>query len=221
MVSVVQAAVGADEVIPTAHPTARYSAMREHCPFAIAAPVSTPAPPQPSFAANWYVSGIARVGDADFVSIKARDLSSQFSLFGREPDTKSGVSLVGIEWMEGLGKSVVTIQKGPEIAKLEFNEAVVHGISQNAGTPNTVPNAKGHGPVVVPPPLPATRPLPVPNGYDPSKFPRAGQFPGRPPVGQVGMQTTAKLPYQVPTGVSKPMPPYPRHPFVPATQAVR
>jgi len=39
-------------------------------PFAVATPVAPAAEPQASFAANWFVSGIARIGDQDFVTIK-------------------------------------------------------------------------------------------------------------------------------------------------------
>src|SRR4051812_34326347 len=42
----------AEEVIPQTAPAGRYEAMRNHCPFAIGAPVVPPAAPQPSFAAN-------------------------------------------------------------------------------------------------------------------------------------------------------------------------
>ncbi len=41
--------------------------------------------PKASFAQNWYVAGIGRLQDEDFVSVKSRDLSSQFTLRGREP----------------------------------------------------------------------------------------------------------------------------------------
>jgi hypothetical protein len=219
LAAAVQATAEAEEVIPTAVPVGRYTVMREHCPFAIATPVAAPAPQQPSFAANWYVSGIARVGDVDFVGIKAKDLSSQFSLYGKEPDAKSGVSLVSIDWVEGIGKSVVTIQKGTEIAKLEFNEAVVHGPPQNPVAPNAAPNGRPPAMAIVPPPGPLAKPVPVPNGYDPTKFPRAALVPGKTPAGQNGMQPMAKGPYAVPGGASKPMTPYPHRSFIPANQA--
>lgn len=222
LASALVAVAGAEEVIPQAASAGRYAAMREHCPFAIATLVAAPAPAQPSFAANWYVSGIARVGETDFVSVKARDLSSQFSLFGREPDVKSGVSLVSIEWVEGLGKSVVTIQKGTELAKLEFNESVVHGQAQKPMIPAAPTNGRGPALAVVPPPTaPAAKPLSIPNGFNPSRGPGNAQNPQRPGPAPVGTQAVARSPYQVPTGVSKPMTPYPRRPFVPANQAPR
>src|SRR5258708_5891960 len=70
---------------PTQLPMDRYATMAERSPFALSTAPAPVAAPQASFAANWYVSGIARVGDADFVTIKSRDLSTQFSLFAHEP----------------------------------------------------------------------------------------------------------------------------------------
>jgi hypothetical protein len=109
--------------IPTPLPTDRYDAIGEKSPFALATPVAAPAAPQASFAANWFVSGIARVGETDFVTVKARDLSTQFSLFGHEPHAGNGVSVASVNWSETIGKSTVILQKGSETAKLEFNEA--------------------------------------------------------------------------------------------------
>jgi len=108
--------------IPTAFPKSRYDAVRAHSPFAVATVETPPPAPTASFAANWFVSGIARVGDEDFVTIKSRDLSTQFSLFGKN-DTVSGVALASVTWSESVGKSTVTLRKGTETAKLEFNEA--------------------------------------------------------------------------------------------------
>jgi len=66
--------------------------------------VAPAAEPQASFAANWFVSGIARIGDQDFVTIKARDLSTQFSLYGNEPDQKYGVTLASVDWSDAVGE---------------------------------------------------------------------------------------------------------------------
>src|SRR5258708_6052244 len=99
------AAGSADAPVPVAFPPERYAAMRAKCPFSVAS-VAAPAPaPQASFAANWFVSGIARIGDVDFVTIKARDLSTQFSLYGTEPNLEHGVALASVEWADALGKS--------------------------------------------------------------------------------------------------------------------
>ena len=124
----------------------RYTELGRRCPFALASATVAPAAPQASFAANWYVSGIARLNDTDFVTIKARDLATQFSLYGREPNPQNQVSLVGIEWVEAVGKSIVTIRKDAETAKLEFNEAEVHGTGAASAPAGGLVNGKIHLP---------------------------------------------------------------------------
>ncbi|HEY3898256.1 MAG TPA: hypothetical protein VGM54_06570 [Chthoniobacter sp.] len=123
--------VKAEESLPTARSKDRYAQLRQHSPFTLAAPTATPSPDKASFAVNWYVSGIGRLGGQYFVTIKSRDLSTQFSLYGEEA-SKEGVTLVGIDWSESVGKSAVRVRKGTETAKLEFNEAEIHGSSQVA-----------------------------------------------------------------------------------------
>lgn len=126
-----------DSAIPSAAPAERYAGMSRHSPFALATPAAPTAPAGPSFAANWFVTGIARIDDQDFVSIQARDLSTQFSLLGHEPHPGNEVSLVEVQWSPVIGKSTVTLRKGTEIARLEFNEAAVHGPAP-AATPGGI-----------------------------------------------------------------------------------
>ncbi len=122
-------APGGESPIPTAPPAERYARMSQHSPFALATAAAPVAPPQASFATNWFVTGIGRLNNIDFVSIQARDLSTQFSLIGHEPNRQNEVSLVEVQWSEFIGKSTVTLRKGSEVARLEFNEAVVRGPS--------------------------------------------------------------------------------------------
>lgn len=149
-----------ESVLPMQFSVDRYAAMRAHSPFAIATGTPPPTAPQPSFAANWFVSGIARIGDDDYVTVKARDQSSQFSLFGHEPNPQNQVVMVSIDWVDGIGKSSVTVRKGAETAKLEFNEAVVHGPPQGARAqvaPANNPNGQARTPV----PIAGARPAPA------------------------------------------------------------
>jgi len=125
--------------IPYAQPNARYQKMMEVCPFAIATPVAPAAEPQAGFAGNWFVSGIARLDGEDFVTIKARDLSTEFSLFGHDANSQNGVQLASVEWSDKIGKSIVIIKKGTETAKLEFNEAEMQA------APKATPTAAGPG----------------------------------------------------------------------------
>ena len=113
-------AVRAEEAIPTAFTKDRYESLRARSPFALATTAVATAP-QASFAANWYVTGVARIGDDNFVTIKSRDLATQFTLFGNEP--VGGVTVASVNWSDQVGKSTVVLCKGTETARLEFNEA--------------------------------------------------------------------------------------------------
>ncbi|HEY3900009.1 MAG TPA: hypothetical protein VGM54_15480 [Chthoniobacter sp.] len=155
------------ESIPVAPKKARYESLRIKSPFSLAtAPVAAPVP-QASFAANWFVSGIGRIGGEDFVTVKSRDLSTEFSLYAHESDPKTGVILASVSWSDSVGKSTVILRKGNETARLEFNEAEVRAVRAQpavAGVrpiPTAIPNgaaplangARGPG---------ADKPVPVP-----------------------------------------------------------
>ena len=144
-------AAAAETPVPAPHPPERYAPLARRSPFAVASAAPAPAA-QASFAANWYVSGIARIGDQDFVSIKARDLAVQFSLFGHEPNPENGVALASIQWSETVGKSTIVLRKGTETARLEFNEAELRQTpaASTAGLkppPTAGTSAPGSGPV--------------------------------------------------------------------------
>jgi hypothetical protein len=123
----------ADDAIPAALPAGRYEHIRTHSPFAVATAEAPPVQKGASFAANWFVSGIARIGGDDFVTIKSRDLATQFSLFGKG-DKVNDVALASVTWSDAVGKSTVILRKGTETAKLEFNEAEVQATQPAAGT---------------------------------------------------------------------------------------
>jgi hypothetical protein len=111
--------------LPGAFDKSRYAGLHTHSPFALATNAAATAAPQPSFAANWYVTGIGRIGGHYFVTIKSRDQTMSFSLYAEEPDRATGTMLAGVEWSDKTGKSKVKLSKGGEVATLEFNEAEV------------------------------------------------------------------------------------------------
>lgn len=113
-----------ESVLPAAHPASRYDTMLERSPFALATPPTVVAAPVASEFSQWYISGLGRWEDKDFVSIKSRDLGTNFTLYGNEPNA-DGIQLVGVEWSNERGKSTVTIKKGTEFGKLEFNQAEI------------------------------------------------------------------------------------------------
>jgi hypothetical protein len=167
-----------DSPQPTPLSPDRYAAMAEQSPFALATAPAPASTPQASFAANWFVSGIARVGDTDFVTIRSRDASVLFSLFGREPN--QGVSLASVDWSGTVGKTTVVLQKGTETARLEFNEAELRAQPAEAAAPMKNPGA--------PPPgagqPPGKGAMPWPAGTQPAPQAAPGPvipWPGFPP----------------------------------------
>jgi len=134
----------AEEILPAPFAKGRYESLRVKSPFALATAVVVAGPPQASFAANWYVGGVARMGDKYFVTIQSRDLSKQFSLVsGQEMD---GVMLASVTWSDEVGKSTVILRRGTETAKLEFNESQVRGPATTAAT-SPVPGGKARAAV--------------------------------------------------------------------------
>jgi len=164
-----------DSAIPHAWPIARYDQLKRQCPFALATPVTTTAPTtQAGFAANWYVSGIAHLDGQDFVTIKSRDLSTEFSLYGHETNAVHGVCLASVEWSDKIGRSIVIVKRGLETAKLEFNEAEAANpakVTTDAGIGKSATNVAqnnatganpGHGEIIATPPVAASLYAPIP-----------------------------------------------------------
>ena len=168
--------------IPAAVPADRYAAMSKHSPFALATAAPAPVVAGPSFAANWYVAGIARDGDTDFVTIKSRDATVQFFLRGKEEHREQGVVLEKINWSDDPLKSTVSIRKGNELAVIQFNEAIIHGPSGPAGQP-----AAAGGAVAAASPAGGTAQgiaKPPPNGFSPPphQIPGLAPKPPQPPL---------------------------------------
>ena len=128
-------AVAGDSPVPVSMPADRYAEMGARSPFAVATLVPVIPQPGQSFAANWYVSGMAQLNGEDFVSIRSRDQAVQFSLHGQSEDTGTGVSLAGVEWSGDVGHSTVILRRGTETARLEFNPSALGGNSPVTAIP--------------------------------------------------------------------------------------
>lgn len=116
----------ANSLIPEAFPSSRYNAMLEQSPFALATPTAAPAAPTASFASNLVLTGLALMLDAGgveqpYASLKSRDQTQQFSLFGTEPNN-DGIAIVSWELSQEVGKSKVTLRKGNEYGTVEYNQ---------------------------------------------------------------------------------------------------
>ena len=145
-------AAAPDELTPW--PITRYEKMIRRSPFAPATAAPTAAA-TPSFAANLYVSGLAKIGDRDFVSISSRDQTSKFSLFTGETNSQD-IQLVSVQWADAVGKSKVTVKKGTEFGVLEYDQALMQKASPAQPINPGVPPPPGFGqpprPVVIPRP---------------------------------------------------------------------
>ena len=113
---------------PPAVPLERYEALIQHSPFALAtAAAATPAPVKEetaSFANNYYVVGMAQMGEKPFVTISSRDRQQRFSLFVGETSA-DGITLSSVEWLPEVGKSRVTLKQGVEFGVVSFDEAAM------------------------------------------------------------------------------------------------
>ena len=165
-------AVAADAVLPSPLPPARYDGMRKKSPFAPATAAATSVP-APGFAIDWYVSGLAKIGDKDFVTIQSRDGQKRFSLWTGETGPE-GITLNKIDWAPEITKSKVVVKKGAEIASLEFDQAAAARVAP------AIPAALSQPPRGQPGAVPMRGPaMPFPQGGQ--QFPPQNrQGPGQP-----------------------------------------
>jgi hypothetical protein len=129
----------------TMDPVNRYAAMMEKSPFALATVEEKPKDASESFAANWELTGLAKVRNTggeekEYVSIRSRDGRLAFTLIGTAESTEAeaaGVTLHSVDWQEGRRKSSVMLKKGSELANVKFGEdsAVAAPPPPNVGNP--------------------------------------------------------------------------------------
>lgn len=132
-------AFAAQSVIPEPLPADRYTKLVESSPFSVATPVAAPVEDAPNFAANLHVMGIAKLRDAegkerDYVTIKSHADQTSFTLTTGAAN-KEGIELAGVEWVDRIGKSKVTVKKGTEVATLEFDQANLHAAAPAVPAP--------------------------------------------------------------------------------------
>lgn len=179
------AAQGAQSILPEALPVKRYEHMLEKSPFALAtlaAPVQEKAPP---VFANLVLTGVVpmrdeRGAETYFVSIQSRDRQERFQLFGSEPNAE-GISIASVDWAPQVGKTTVTLKKGSEFGKVEFDEMALQ-------TPVAAAAAPRPGQVALP------GAVPMPGGVNPAAGNRGGPMSGRisvPRPGNAGPQPTS------------------------------
>lgn len=150
------------EDVPKPLTFARYQAMMDHSPFAIATAVA-PAPSAPNFAKDLYIANAARSKDGDMVTI-ASSADKNFKKYLTTKEPEDGYSISSIEWSEKIGATKVTITKDGQFATLSFNEALLRQ-----------PIAQGQAPVVMQQPQPQINSNGIP-------APMSPQLPNAPPM---------------------------------------
>lgn len=159
--------------VPAPYTFARYQAMLDRSPFAVATAVAAPAA-TPNFAKDLYIANAAHSKEGDFVTIaSSADKNFKKYLSGNAPD--DGYSITNVEWSDKVGATKVTIAKDGQTATLTFNEALLKQPSvaqqpqpQQPQQLQQQPNTIQAQPIVPPPvgqqPQPnfQQRPAPVP-----------------------------------------------------------
>ena len=157
----------AAEDLPKPFQFARYQAMLDRSPFAVAT-AAAPAPAAtPNFAKDLYVANAARSKDGDLVTI-ASSADKNFKKYLTTNQAQDGYSITSIEWSDKVGATKVTISKDGQTATLTFNEALLR---QPLPAGQTVQPQPQQPQVQPQPPQPTTagqqpnvqKPMPVPS----------------------------------------------------------
>jgi len=157
----------ADDV-PKRFTFARYQAMMDRSPFAVATAVAAPAA-TPNFAKDLYVANAAHSKDGDYVTI-ASSADKNFKKYLSTDAPEDGYSITNIEWSDKVGATKVTISKDGQLATLTFNEALLKQSVATSQPQMQVPQPQVQAQPIVPPPtamVPQTniqqqRPAPIP-----------------------------------------------------------
>lgn len=132
--------------LPKPFSFARYQAMLDRSPFAVATAVAAPAA-TPNFAKDLYVANAAHSKDGDLVTI-ASSADKNFKKYLTTNAPEDGYSITNIEWSDRVGATKVTITKDGQTATLAFNEALLRQ-----------PIIGGQNPQQAPPPVVQAQPM--------------------------------------------------------------
>lgn len=153
-----------EKVMPEPFPADRYASMKS--PFGLATPVAAPVVADKSFADGWYLSGASNFDGKNYVSVRSRDLSVQFALYGDARNEQEGpgfgVKLQNVEWSPTFGRTSATIEKDGQFAKIELlnqTELAAAGPAP-AVNPGAAPRPQGSVPLGGKPALPTSYPQP-------------------------------------------------------------
>jgi hypothetical protein len=155
--------------IPKPYSFARYQAMLDRSPFAVATAVAVPAA-TPNFAKDLYVANAMHSKEGDLVTI-ASNADKNFKKYLTTNAPEDGYTITNIEWSEKVGATRVTIAKDGQTATLSFNEALLRQPLASGQTQQQIPQPQAlqPQPIVPQPNLPMTQPnqkqvpMPVPS----------------------------------------------------------
>jgi hypothetical protein len=117
------------EDVPKPFTFARYQAMMDRSPFAVATAVAVPAA-TPNFAKDLYIANAARSQNGAFVTI-ASSADKNFKKYVSTDAPEDGYTITNIEWSDKIGATKVTISKDGQTATLTFNEALLKSAIPN------------------------------------------------------------------------------------------
>ena len=178
---------------------ARYDAILNHSPFAVAtalAPVATP-----DFAKDLFIANAAHSADGDLVTL-ASSTDNNFKKYLNTKVSVDGYGIANIEWSERVGETKVTISKDGQFATLSFNQALLSQPLPPGATINRNPVANAVAPGGEQP-MNRIRPAPIPMLPTPPPHVR-GVISRNPSSGYKRRQATPTAPPQQPQQVDEP-----------------
>lgn len=131
--SAITAPSSSTDALPKSWGAERYKALIDKSPFALATPLPPTGTkevvePTASFAQDYFVVGLTKLGDKDFVTLsQVSDRNTHFSLSTGE--SHDGIELASVKWVDGVAKSKVTLKKGSEFGEIGFDEAALQAES--------------------------------------------------------------------------------------------
>jgi hypothetical protein len=172
----------ADDV-PKPYAFARYQAMLDRSPFAVATAVAAPAA-TPNFAKDLYVANAMQSKDGNHLVTIASNADKNFKKYLTTNAPEDGYTITNIEWSEKVGATKVTIAKDGQMATLSFNEALLR--QPLASGQSQQQQVQQPQPIIPQPNLPmkeqnAQKPVPMPVPQLPTPPPRVrGVIPRNP-----------------------------------------
>lgn len=187
--------VFAADDLPKAPALARYEAMMNKSPFAVASAVAVPAA-TPNFAKDLFIANAARTADGGLVTI-ASTTDKNLKVYLTTKGPVDGYSISNIDWSDRVGATKVTITKDGQTATLTFNQALLSQGVANSAPPQPIPPQ--------PQVQPATSAVPPVPQYNPGA-PRPGIIPTLPTPPPRVRGVIQRKPHGVPDAQLEPKP---------------